>query len=346
MEIQDLVNKKRLTWWEERLITHWIEGDYFKFEGYSRSRIKEATKSMFHFWNYTSKQLSNKSLTMGTLFDKFCLDNPEKFWESYFLFDLPHPIGTEFTRTEYYKRKPKEQEGTEIIENPDAGSEYKYLRRSQIVSRGLTTKENSDELEAAQKANQGKLAITTDDLDKCQKMLESLTSKPEGFEGDFGPAKFFEGMVFNRVPLWIDYGGIRLKIELDKLKIVGSNDRLILYPADLKAVEDASESGFKKGCRSWAWDIQDNLYCFVLEQIFPDCEVRPMTFLLAETSEPYASAAYQIEQYQRDIIRSWLMGTLEKIIEGKRETYYTNSEHSQGIKTTEISLYKFDIDNL
>lgn len=341
---------RRLEWWENRILAHTIPGDYFEAEGINRSRLCKCFKSMAHYWAESEEKQVTDAMAFGTIFDKFVLDSPNQFNKEYALFEMPHSAGEKFQRINLYKNKPvgwkrKYQGKSPILKPIDhvKGHEYNtegynWAVVTTEVSRGMTTKENKEAYERWKWSNKGKSPLTEEELETLRKMRSAYFLKPKETK-TFYPEMFFRGTVINRLPLTATINGQVLKIELDKLKITWTDSGLVLWPADIKAVEDASEGGFKKGCKQWHWDVQDSFYCKVLESIFPKpCKVMPMTFLLAEKKSPFLAAAYTIKQTDRDLVRIWIDETLDRIAQGDKTGYPTGEN---GVKNVSINLFKY-----
>lgn len=311
---QSLLKKKELEWFEERIVGHLVEGPYLEAQGVSRSALGRWFDSAHAYWNPPPKKEETQDMSQGTMFDLWMLSR-DSFWSHYAPYEQKHPDGTVFERVTTYKTKPDKVE--------------------QVVSKGLVTRENKEHWEQWKKDNQEKLPATNDDLENLKAMAAAVMAS--------GPASVaFRGTYFLRVPLQARINSVLVKCELDVLKIGWSESGLVIYPFDLKRLDDVSPKWFKKSCHDFHYDVQDALYCMILEQVFPHpCHVAPMQFICTEWSKSPRVHVYQINEDDRQMARDWVLDKLEKIKDGYNPPHEELHAENGGVQELNIKTWKY-----
>ena len=123
----------------------------------------------------------------------------------------------------------------------------------------------------------GKTVLSAEEFELAQNVAKSMRRARESLAIRF---------VATEVMLSVEYNGTLLKSAIDA---VGSDG----YLYDLKTTECASARGFLQSVRSYSYNLQAHFYRLVYQAATGE-RVRGFRFIVAEKSEPWAWAIYEI----------------------------------------------------
>jgi len=139
------------------------------------------------------------------------------------------------------------------------------------------TKDGKASYDSFVAAAAGKTVVTADEFELAQNVARSMRRARESLAVSF---------VATEVMLSVEYNGTILKSAIDA---VGSDG----YLYDLKTAECASARGFLQSVRSYSYNLQAHFYRTVYQAATGE-RVRGFRFIVAEKSEPWAWAIYEI----------------------------------------------------
>lgn len=269
------------------------EPTYREDPAYSYSTISKFQKEGFEHLDTLFDRVDTPSLLFGSMVDTLVTDSEEEYNNKYFAAVFPE-VNNDF--------KPlvqtiKEEKGDVITSLYQLSNEtiVEYLDRFGIYQNNWKIQTKADKVREACEAyykllflSEGKTLVTSemnDDAHACFKALKESEATKWYFQSD-NP---FDGIERLYQLKWKgEYEGISLRCMMD-LAIIDHKNKIII-PCDLKTSSHL-EYDFYKSYVQWNYQIQNNLYSYLLKQniekdeYFKDFKILPYRFIVVNRKE-------------------------------------------------------------
>lgn len=240
---------------------------------------REGFKTLFD-----TKKIDTSSLRFGSLVDCL-LTEPETFEDRFIIIDMKIPSDTIVLileqiyeslqiKTPNIYEVPEEVIFDFIEKNEYGASWLRQTRINKILTSGASYFKSLFDKD-------GKIAILQTDYDDAQNCVLELENNP--YTADFvnNPnLDYIEDLHQTKFILTNPY---KVRCMFDKIRV--DHQKKLIYPMDYKTTFD-SEENFNHSFKQWRYDIQANLYSYILQEIckkdeyFKDFKIMPFQFIV------------------------------------------------------------------
>lgn len=279
------------------------EKEYRKLDRLSASDLRLFAKDRKKFFktvvmkeeDYEEEEYS-KSLLVGDLVHTLLLE-PQNFDTKYLMSICTAPptgLMLAFVEALYKYTKLNTVDG-EVVKDFKYLAEEAYRESGFKITLDAVLKKfagsNAEDYynEIRQARSLGKVVVCVDDLSIAEKIVSNLESHP------------FTGSIFKEDEHSLtevkiedyDIDGVEMKSMIDKLEEDGSAK--IVQPYDLKVVWD-NQNFYREYYLKRRADIQGYVYWKAVKSRYPDYEVNPPIFIVADSSNFYAPLKYRMTE--------------------------------------------------
>jgi|SRR5882757_898459 len=238
----------------------------------------------------------NDAIRLGNLVDFYLTCDEDTFDEKFVLTSAEKPSGQMLDFVDALKKRTiaavdsndvitKEMEvligeAFNDVKYNAAGEEVKFKKKDiDYVLNEFLTKKIGYDYYIEFRNSMDKTVVTPDEVEKAEIIVRQLKNDPNTY-AIFNPEEDGDVEWFNQFPFEIELEGYTIKGMIDRLKVDHKNK--IIKPLDIKIT-------FQVESFEWAYlddmyYLQNGVYHYALEEMFPDYVVEPVSFIAGDSN--------------------------------------------------------------
>lgn len=264
------------------LTQNWTEEEYRSYPAYHHSEIAQYAREGFKCIAHLGEQKESESLTFGSLVDTL-ITEPDKFDEKFYISTVIFPSDTMKGIIDglfdSLKLDSLDQITDDVILNAAEGF---YANIKSPEKRVAKVRDEGREYYNSLVLGNNKKIITQQQYDDAQRCVEKLKETYEVFQ-PISPFEENDKEILYQAKFKNDYIKLPIVVMFDAILVDHKNKTI--YPYDLKTTGQP-EYLFPSSFIKWGYDIQGDMYMYVLEKIlkedevFKDYKIAPFTFIV------------------------------------------------------------------